>query len=67
MVRGKVTWINGQKGYGFLAREDGSGDVFVPGSSIKTAGLTAWPKATRENLLFSIPLPAPKPVNMQKW
>jgi CspA family cold shock protein len=26
---GQVKWFNGQKGYGFIAREDGKGEVFV--------------------------------------
>lgn len=37
-VRGRVKWFNDQKGYGFLAKEDGSGDVFVHFSSIQGDG-----------------------------
>jgi len=37
-MRGKVKWFNDQKGYGFIAKEDGSGDVFVHFSSLKGEG-----------------------------
>ena len=38
MVRGKVKWFNDQKGYGFLAKEDGTGDVFVHYATIQGDG-----------------------------
>ncbi len=36
-MQGKVKWINAQKGYGFIEREDGP-DVFVHYSAIETEG-----------------------------
>ncbi|MCK4257062.1 cold-shock protein [candidate division WOR-3 bacterium] len=38
MVRGKVKWFNESKGYGFIEREDGSGDVFVHYTEIQGDG-----------------------------
>ena len=39
MNTGTVKWFNTQKGYGFIAPEDGNKDVFVHISAVERAGL----------------------------
>jgi len=66
MVRGKVKWFNDQKGYGFIAKEDGSGDVFVHFSAIQSEGFKTL--AEGDNVEFDVvdSDKGPKAANVKK-
>ena len=38
MTEGTVMWFNGEKGFGFIAPDNGAADVFVHYSEIQSSG-----------------------------
>ncbi len=38
MIKGTVKWFNPEKGFGFITRDDGQGDLFAHYSQIETDG-----------------------------
>ena len=39
-VTGRVKWFDAEKGFGFIKRDDGEGDVFLHASALCAAGLS---------------------------
>ena len=50
MAQGTVKWFNAEKGYGFIAPDDGTADVFVHHSAIKTDGYRSLDENQRVEL-----------------
>ena len=49
MATGIVKWFNPAKGFGFIAPEDGSKDVFVHISAVERAGLSTLNEGQKVN------------------
>lgn len=47
MEQGTVKWFNSEKGYGFIEREGGKGDVFVHYSAIQADGFRTLEEGQR--------------------
>ena len=65
-MNGKVKWFNGQKGYGFIEREDKEKDVFIHVSALRDAGIKGLEDG--QALTFDIEEgpKGPSAVNLQK-
>lgn len=47
MAQGSVKWFNAEKGYGFVAQDDGGADVFVHYSAIEAQGYRSLEEGQR--------------------
>ena len=47
MATGTVKWFNGQKGFGFIAPDEGGDDIFVHISAVERAGLSGLAEGQR--------------------
>ena len=65
-LKGKVKWFNGNKGYGFIEREDKEKDVFVHSSAVRDAGLRFLNEGDEVTFDVEDGAKGPAAVNLQK-
>ncbi|PLR95047.1 cold-shock protein [Bacillus sp. T33-2] len=65
MERGRVKWFNGEKGFGFIEREDGD-DVFVHFSAIQSEGFKTLDEGQEVTFEVEQGQRGPQATNVQK-
>jgi CspA family cold shock protein len=65
-MQGKVKWFNNQKGYGFITRDDGSGDVFVHYSAVVGDGFKSLAEGDKVEFDVVDSDKGPKAANVHK-
>lgn len=64
-MNGQVKFFNSTKGFGFIAPEDGSKDVFVHVSAVEAAGLRSLNEGQRVSFEVEADKRGPKAVNLK--
>ena len=63
MAQGTVKWFNAEKGFGFIAQDDGGPDVFVHFLAIQADGYRSLDENQRKELDRRIVLSQTEPLN----
>jgi cold shock protein len=61
-----VKWFNDQKGFGFIAPEDGGKDVFVHQSAIEASGIRSLAESERVEFEVTQGQKGPQAANVRK-
>ena len=65
MTTGTVKFFNNARGYGFIAPDDGSKDVFVHISAVEAAGISDLQEGQKLSFEIQPDTRGPKAVNLQ--
>jgi CspA family cold shock protein len=65
-VKGTVKWFNNDKGFGFIAPESGSKDVFVHQSAIMASGFRSLAEGDQVEFSIEQGPKGPSAANVQK-
>jgi cold shock protein len=65
-IKGTVKWFNDQKGFGFIAPEGGSADVFVHQSAILATGFRSLTEGDRVEFSITQGPKGPSAANVKK-
>lgn len=64
-MQGTIKWFSAEKGYGFITRDDGEGDVFVHYSAIEGDGFRTLTEGQRVNFEVTDGPKGPQAQNVQ--
>jgi CspA family cold shock protein len=66
VLKGKVKWYNGKKGFGFIERDDKEKDAFVHASALKKSGISFLNEGDKIEFNLEDSPKGPSAVNLKK-